>query len=101
MSTSTLVRDACTALVVALQDVDDDGSWTATGCRGWAVRNLTQHCLTDVQRGLVSLHSPTDAPVDPDWEDERYARVATGRAEPTADERRRLGPLVARLPVFS
>jgi hypothetical protein len=40
-------------------------------------------------------------PVATGWPDERYARVATGRADPTPEEARELGPLVDRLPVFS
>ena len=54
------------ALLTALAEVDDDASWTETACRGWAVRDLTHHLLADAQRGLVALHTPTDAPADRD-----------------------------------
>jgi hypothetical protein len=38
---------------------------------------------------------------DVGWDDERYALVATGRAAPTAEERRRLGTVADRFPLFS
>ncbi|HET8959583.1 maleylpyruvate isomerase N-terminal domain-containing protein [Nocardioides sp.] len=37
----------------------------------------------------------------PEWNDERVALVATGRAAPTPDESTDLGPATDRLPVFS
>jgi len=85
-----LVREAYGALVDVLQGLDEDGSWRPTGCTGWAVRDLTFHCLADAQRALVALHTPTSAEVDRDavtyWRDwapdpvasaqgRRYARV--------------------------
>ena len=54
-----LVGPAYDALTAVLREVDEDGSWSPTGCRGWAVRDLTFHCLSDAQRALVALHTPT------------------------------------------
>jgi hypothetical protein len=54
------------AVVDVLRSVDDDASWRPTGCRGWAVRDLTYHCVSDAQRALVALHSPTDEEPDLD-----------------------------------
>jgi hypothetical protein len=45
--------------------------------------------------GLVGV------PVKVTWSDERYARVATGRAEPTSVEAQALGGLADRFPLFS
>ena len=50
------------------------------------------HEVRRVLDGLLGRQAPAE------WPDERYARVATGRAEPTAEERALLGD---RLPVFS
>lgn len=219
-SGASLVAEAYDGLVDVLTGVGEQDSWRPTGCAGWAVRDLTHHCLSDAQRALVALHTPTGAPADRDavgywsdwapdeeaaahgrrftrvaasmflvwdqlrslyvetaravvhagaatdgavrvrtqghvlraddllrtlaveatlhhldlvedlvgarrpgpaglaevrhvldgllggspdagWDDERYARVATGRAEPTTDELRRLGPWGDRFPLFS
>jgi hypothetical protein len=54
--------------------------------------------LAEVRRVLDGL---LGGPVAAAWPDDRYALVATGRADPTPDEARELGSLVARLPVFS
>ena len=54
--------------------------------------------LAEVRRVLDALMpGPPEVP----WTDERYAMVATGRAEPTADEVRALGSLADRFPLFS
>jgi hypothetical protein len=70
---ATLVADAYAALLQVLVEVDEDASWTPTGCTGWAVRDLTHHCLGDAQRALVALHTPTDDDPDRDavtyWQD--------------------------------
>ena len=58
------------AFAGVLSDVDDDASWQPTGCRGWAVRDLTFHCVSDAQRALVALHTPTDD--DPDLDAVSY-----------------------------
>lgn len=56
-------------------EIDEDRSWRPTGCTGWSVRDLTFHCLSDAQRGLVALHTPADRPADRDavtyWQDWR------------------------------
>ena len=68
--TTALLRAAYGALVEALLTVEEDESWLPTGCRGWAVRDLTHHCLSDAQRALVALHTPTRS--DPDRDAVRY-----------------------------
>ena len=67
---ATLLATTYGAVVDLLRDVDDDASWQPTGCRGWAVRDLTFHCVSDAQRALVALHTPTDD--DPDLEAVSY-----------------------------
>jgi hypothetical protein len=54
--------------------------------------------LSEVRRVLDGL---AGEPVATSWDDERYARVATGRARPSGEELRELGPLAARFPLFS
>ncbi len=54
------------AFVDVFRDADDDASWNPTGCRGWAVRDLTYHCVSDAQRALVALHTPTGDAADLD-----------------------------------
>ena len=54
--------------------------------------------LTEVRRVLDGLLGRA---VADGWTDERYALVATGRAEPTELEARDLGDVRGRLPVFS
>lgn len=67
------MAEAYGGLARVLADCDEPSSWAPTGCRGWAVRDLTFHCLTDAQRALVALHSPTSAAPDRDavtyWRD--------------------------------
>src|SRR3954453_3533284 len=91
MSGARLVREAYDGLARVVADCDEDRSWAPTACRGWAVRDLTFHCLTDAQRALVAVHTPTSDPPDRDavtyWLDwapdpvgtangRRYVRVA-------------------------
>ena len=68
-----LLRTAYDAFVGVLRGVDEEASWQPTGCRGWAVRDLTHHCLADAQRALVALHTPSDREPDRDavtyWSD--------------------------------
>ena len=66
MDGAGLVGSAYDALTAVLRGVDEDGSWSPTGCRGWAVRDLTFHCLSDAQRALVALHTPADGEPDRD-----------------------------------
>ena len=79
------LRAAYRALGAVVAAIDDEGSWLPTGCTGWSVRDLTFHCLSDAQRGLVALHTPVDGPADRDaatyWRDWRPDDVgaANGR----------------------
>ncbi|MFG2603502.1 maleylpyruvate isomerase N-terminal domain-containing protein [Streptomyces sp. NPDC048514] len=79
------LRAAYEAASAVVADLGDEESWRPTGCTGWAVRDLVFHCLQDAQRGLVALHTPSDAPVDRDavtyWQDWRpdSAGAANGR----------------------
>lgn len=69
------VRAAYEAFAGVVRGVDDERSWAPTGCTGWAVRDLVFHCLSDVQRGLVAVHTPAAGPPDRDavtyWQDWR------------------------------
>jgi Mycothiol maleylpyruvate isomerase N-terminal domain len=67
------VDDSLAALRVAYHDLgtlaaslSEDDSWLPTGCRGWVVRDLLLHLLSDAQRGLVALATPADGPADRD-----------------------------------
>jgi hypothetical protein len=53
--------------------------------------------LAEVRRVLDGL---VGEPVASSWTDERYALVATGRARPSQEEERELGPLSERFPLF-
>ncbi len=53
-------------LLTLMPSLDDELGWRATRCTGWTVRDLVYHLLTDAQRALVALHSPTAGPVDVD-----------------------------------
>jgi hypothetical protein len=64
--TTALLEETYAGLADVLHTVDEDASWLPTGCRGWAVRDLTHHCLGDAQRALVALHRPTSEAVDRD-----------------------------------
>jgi hypothetical protein len=70
------------AWVVAM---DEEASWRPTACAGWTARDLVFHCLSDAQRGLVALHTPTGRPADRDavtyWRDWQgdEAGAANGR----------------------
>ncbi|MEV3987413.1 maleylpyruvate isomerase N-terminal domain-containing protein [Streptomyces sp. NPDC049837] len=68
------------AFMAAVREIDDERSWAPTGCTGWAARDLVFHCLTDAQRALNALHTPTDDPPDRDavsyWADWRRQDAA-------------------------
>jgi hypothetical protein len=72
-SGAELVEEAYGALARVLGDCDEELSWAPTACLGWAVRDLAFHCLTDAQRALVALHTPTSQTPDRDavtyWRD--------------------------------
>jgi hypothetical protein len=64
---SEVLEAAYGALERAVGAVDEEGSWTPTGCTGWAVRDLVFHLVADAQRALVALHTPAgDDPADRD-----------------------------------
>lgn len=65
--------DGLAALQVAYADVagvavslDEQDSWQASGCAGWAMRDLVFHLLGDAQRALVALGTPVPGPADRD-----------------------------------
>lgn len=60
------VDAAYRALLTVIADVDEDTGWRSAGCVGWTVRDLVHHLLTDAQRALVALHTPTAGPADVD-----------------------------------
>jgi hypothetical protein len=70
---SALVGAAYGAFGEVLRGLGEEDSWRPTGCTGWAVRDLTYHCLGDARRALVALHSPTADAADRDavtyWQD--------------------------------
>ena len=78
-----LAAEAYAALVHLLDEVGEEQSWDPTACTGWAVRDLTYHCLTDAQRALVALHTPAEGPVDRDavsyWQDWAPDEVGAAR----------------------
>jgi hypothetical protein len=84
-----VTRSVLVASYSALSDVvgrlDDEAAWTATGCTGWAVRDLVHHLHADAVRALVAVHSPAQAPADCD----RVRYWADWGSDPEADERTR------------
>jgi hypothetical protein len=67
------VDDSLGALRVAYDDLaalaaslGEEDCWLPTGCRGWVVRDLVLHLLSDAQRGLVALATPAEGPPDRD-----------------------------------
>jgi len=81
-----LLSQAYVAFVDVLSSVDDDASWSPSGCRGWAVRDLTHHHLGDAQRALVALHTPTRD--EPDRDAVTYWRDWAPDAASSANGRR-------------
>lgn len=86
-----LLRTAYDDLVAALAGIEDEQSWTPTGCLGWSVRDLTWHCAADARRALVALHTPVEREPDTDavsyWRDwgaedddlgRRFGRMQSG-----------------------
>jgi len=63
-------------LIVSL---DEDQSWKSTRCRGWVVRDLILHLLSDAQRGLVALARPGHQPPDKDAVTLVHRGMGTGR----------------------
>ena len=69
--------------------------------------DLTEHrdlpapdgaALAETRRVLDAL---AGSPFPEDWDDERVVRIGTGRVQPEAQERLRLGAVTQRLPLFS
>jgi Mycothiol maleylpyruvate isomerase N-terminal domain len=60
------VRTAYGELLAITDPLDDAAGWQPTGCAGWTVRDLVFHLLTDAQRALVALGTPTDRAPDVD-----------------------------------
>lgn len=54
------------ALLADVERIDDELGWQSTRCTAWTARDLLHHLLTDAQRGLVALHTPTPVPPDVD-----------------------------------
>jgi hypothetical protein len=67
-----LVHGAYAAFTAVLDRLGEEDSWRPTGCTGWAVRDLTYHCLGDARRALVALHTP--AAQEPDRDAVTYWR---------------------------
>jgi mycothiol maleylpyruvate isomerase-like protein len=82
-SAPDLLREVYGAFAGVLREVGEEQSWLPTGCRGWAVRDLTHHALSDAQRALVALHTPSLEEPDRDavtyWQD--WAPDAAGAAQ--------------------
>ncbi len=56
LATVTIAYTDLASVAVSLSEAE---SWLATGCAGWAVRDLVFHLLGDAQRALVALAVPT------------------------------------------
>ncbi|MBB0231641.1 hypothetical protein FOE67_19585 [Streptomyces calidiresistens] len=82
------------AFVSVLVDLDEERSRLPSGCAGWAVRDLVFHCLCDLRRGLVALHTPADREPDRDAVD-YWADWVPGTDGSPAD--RKLSRIVAEL----
>lgn len=82
--------DDFTAIARAL---DEPSSWLPTECPGWAVRDLLFHLLTDAQRALVALATPTAEP--PDRDAVSYWRPSSHAVDPDARELRAVRTMAA------
>jgi len=54
------------ALAGVVAGLDEEQSWSATGCRGWVVRDLVFHLHADCVRALVAVHTPARRAADCD-----------------------------------
>ena len=59
-------RTAYSDLLDVTDSLDDDAGWRPTALPGWTVRDLVFHLLSDAQRALVALGTPTRAVPDVD-----------------------------------
>jgi len=55
-----------TRLLESLAAMPDEEGWRATRCAGWTVRDLVHHLLSDANRALVALHTPSAGPATAD-----------------------------------
>lgn len=53
-----------TALAAEVASLDATTAWAATGCVGWAVRDLVFHLRADCLRALVAVHNPVHQDAD-------------------------------------
>ncbi len=81
-----LLAAAYEPLVGVAEGLDDDAGWVATELPGWTVRDLVFHLLSDAQRALVALGTPSDSPADTD-EVGYWAAWSQGEAEARTDLR--------------
>jgi hypothetical protein len=58
-TTRAALDAAYRAVLSDVDGVDDEIGWQPTRCAAWTVRDLLHHLLTDAQRALVALHTPT------------------------------------------
>ena len=75
-------RASYDALAGVVGGLSDDVGWMATGCPGWAVRDLVFHLRADCLRTLVALHTPVAGPADCD----EVAYWRQWGSDPEADE---------------
>lgn len=59
MNSLDLLVEAYRPLRALAESVDEDLGWTPSLLPGWTVRDLLMHLLTDCQRALVAIGTPT------------------------------------------
>lgn len=62
----SLLADVYSALAGVVEGLGEADAWSATGCTGWAVRDLVHHVADDAVRGLVAAHTPATVGADCD-----------------------------------
>lgn len=80
MSELAVLREAYPGLIDLAESLDEPASWKPSGCRGWTVRDLLLHLLSDAQRALVAFATPATG--EPDRDRVSYWRTAPGRDDP-------------------
>jgi hypothetical protein len=72
-ASSAALRIAYSDLATIAATLGEPDAWRPTRCAGWVVRDLLLHLLSDAQRGLVALTTPSPGPADRDatsyWRD--------------------------------
>jgi uncharacterized protein (TIGR03083 family) len=86
--TEAAVRDAYGGLSRLVLTLTDEQSWQASGCAGWAVRDLVFHCLSDAHRALRALGNPAPPLAEPDRDAVTYWQDWRPPDEPAPDELR-------------